>query len=154
MLGSLISARYGWARFEEFVNKNFRFEFNRELIDVVDPYLRIDASLALEGGLEDVAFQMVAHGIEKTYELREGIYHGDVEYMGIVPDQFRGLRGEYLEGERYDCGYQREWSRYVYTGDDGKIIEFTWHRHDGFGREAGTVEFWVDLIDKDAAPYI
>lgn len=147
MIGQLISDKLGWDKFNKFVKEEVSLSYDKDLIDIVDPYLRIDVSLALENGQKDIAFEMVNNAIQKTFQLRKNIGHGFVEYMGIVPQQFRDIRGKYLEGDRYSFGYEREWAVYEHAHDNTIVVEFTWHRHDGQGREAGTVELWVTEID-------
>jgi hypothetical protein len=46
------------------------------------------------------------------------------------------------EGETR-CGYTRRYEQGLFEFDGRFITEFLWHRHDGYGEEAGTVQVWA-----------
>jgi len=70
------------------------------------------------------------------------VYHSvdEIRY-GEYPPGVRIIKED--ESDEYQQHYSRltRWGRFYVGGRWARTV--TWHRHDGSGREAGTVEFWA-----------
>ena len=111
-------------------------------LERVYPYMSIDSCAAFQrsgvDGLEEVA-AWAEHAAASNGELVIRLF---VERMNQYPDGVSEVR--YTDSGRMYAGYERVWVSGIFRTPTGLVRgEAVWHRHDGYGEEAGRVEFFL-----------
>jgi hypothetical protein len=80
--------------------------------------------------ISDVDYINIKHWVDISYW----------EYPeGVIPIRV-------TDSGELNCGYSRRWEEGLFNVFGKVATEITWHIHDGYGEEAGTVEVWAVFV--------
>lgn len=105
------------------------------------PYFYIDLLAGWERARQVGAREALEEAKRRYDHEYMPIFHADTETMYDYPE---GLEVQDIaDSGEMSCGYQRRWETGTFTFNGEQCREVIWHKHDGYGREAGRIEITI-----------